>query len=137
MDQKTALVAGLPIFAKLEPRSQEAVATQARFVTVPAETVLLREGEPAESFYVIVKGTVHVGRDGRFLRSMSAGGFLGEVALVEGSERTATATCTTDCELLQFGSFEFGRIMAAFPDVRARVEAAVARRPHNEALPGR
>jgi CRP-like cAMP-binding protein len=132
MDQKTAIVAGLPIFARLEPRSQEAVATQAKVISVPAETVLLREGEPAESFYVIVRGTVHVERDGRFVRSMSTGGFLGEVALIEGSERTATATCTTDCELLEFGSFEFGRVMAAFPDVRARVEAAVARRPHDE-----
>jgi trk system potassium uptake protein TrkA len=133
MDQKTAIAAGLPIFAKLELRSQEAVATQARVVAVPAETVLLREGEPAESFYVIVSGTVRVERQGRFVRSMSAGGFLGEVALIEGSERTATATCATDCELLEFGSFEFGRVMAAFPDVRARVEAAIARRPHDEA----
>jgi CRP-like cAMP-binding protein len=109
------------------------VATLAKVVAVPAETVLLREGEPAEHFYVIVDGTVRVERLGRFVRSMSAGGFLGEVALVEGTERTATATCATDCELLEFGSFEFGRVMATFPDVRARVDAAVARRPHAEA----
>jgi len=133
MDQKTAIVAGVPIFAKLEPRSLEAVATLAKVVAVPAETVLLREGEPAESFYVIVDGTVRVERLGRFVRSMSTGGFLGEVALVEGTDRTATATCATDCEILEFGSFEFGRVMATFPDVRARVQAAVARRPHAEA----
>jgi CRP-like cAMP-binding protein len=133
MDQKTATVAGLPIFARLEPRSLEAVATLARVVTMPAGTVLLREGEPAASFYVIVSGTVHIEREDRFVRSMSSGGFLGEVALIEGGERTATATCATDCELLIFGSFEFGRVMASFPDVRARVEAAVARRPHAEA----
>ena len=133
MDQKTDIVAGLPIFAKLERRSQEAVATQARVVAMREGTVLLREGEPAESFYVILSGTVHVERHGAFVRSMSSGGFLGEVALIEGSERTATATCATDCELLEFGSFEFGRVLAAFPDVRARVEAAVARRPHDQA----
>ena len=133
MDQKTPIVAALPIFAKLEPRSLEAVASLAKVVQVPAGTVLLREGEAGESFYVIVRGTVRVERAGRFVRSMSDGGFLGEVALIEGSERTATATCATDCELLEFGSFEFGRVLAAFPDVRARVEAAVARRPHPEA----
>ena len=133
MDDKTAIVAGLPIFAKLEPRSLEAVATLAKVVAVPAGIVLLREGEPAESFYVIAGGTVHVERHGEFVRSMSDGGFLGEVALIEGGERTATATCTTDCTLLEFGSFEFGRIMATFPDVRTRVDAAVARRPHTDA----
>jgi CRP-like cAMP-binding protein len=133
MDQKTAIVAAIPMFAKLEPRSLEAVATLAKLVSVPAETVLLREGEPADSFYVIVSGTVHIERLGRFVRSIMDGGFIGEVALIEGGERTATATCATPCELLEFGSFEFGRVMDTFPDVRARVEAAAARRPHAEA----
>ena len=133
MDEKTATVAAIPMFAKLEPRSLEAVATLAKIVSVPADTVLVREGEPAESFYVIVSGTVRIERLGRFVRSMSNGGYLGEVALIEDSTRTATAVCTTPCELLEFGSFEFGRVMATFPDVRARVEAAVARRPHAEA----
>ena len=133
MDEKTATVAGIPMFAKLEPRSLEAVATLAKLIAVPADTVLLREGEPAESFYVIVHGTVQIERHGTFVRSIMDGGFIGEVALIEGSGRTATVVCTTPCELLEFGSFEFGRLMATFPDVRVRVEAAVARRPHSEA----
>ena len=130
MDDKTEILARLPIFARLEPRSLQAVATLARVVSKPAGAVLAREGDPADSFYVIVTGTVHVERMGQFLRSMSDGGFLGEIALVEDSDRTATATCATDCELIELGNFEFGRVMANFPDVRARVEAAVARRPH-------
>lgn len=131
MDRKTELLAALPLFSKLDQRSLEAVATLAREVTAPAGTVLLREGEPADSFFAIVSGTVHVQRAaGGLARSMTTGGFLGEIALVENGPRTATATCFTDCELLELGSFEFGRVMATFPDVRARVEAAVARRPH-------
>ena len=133
MDRKTAIVAATPMFATLEPRSLEAVATLAKVIAVPAETVLLREREPAESFYVIVDGTVHIERLGRFVRSIMAGGFIGEVALIQGGERTATAISATPCELLEFGSFEFGRVMATFPDVRARVEAAVARRAPSEA----
>jgi CRP-like cAMP-binding protein len=60
---------------------------------------------------------------------MSDGGFLGEIALVAGSDRTATATCATDCELLEFGSHEFGRVMETFPEVRSRVASAMVRRP--------
>lgn len=63
---------------------------------------------------------------------MSDGGFLGEIALREGTDRTATATCVTDCELIDLGRHEFGRVMATFADVRARVEAAAARRPHED-----
>ena len=132
MDEKTAVIARLPIFSKLDPRSTEAVAALARVVSKPAGTVLVREGEAADSFYVIVSGTVHIERAGQFVRSMSDGGFLGEIALTHDSERTATATCTTDCELVELGTWEFSRVMATFPDVRARVEAAAARRPHED-----
>jgi CRP-like cAMP-binding protein len=130
MDDDTAIVARLPIFAKLDGRSLEAIATLARFVSLPAGAVLIGEGDAAESFYVIVTGTVHVSRDGEFVRSMSDGGFLGEIALVEETPHTATVTCATACEFVQLGRFEFGRIMARFPDVGARVDAAIARRPH-------
>lgn len=130
MDDKTAIVARLPIFAKLEGRSLEAIATLARLVSMPAGTMLMREGEAAESFYVIVTGTVHVTRNGEFVRSMSDGGFLGEIALVEETTHTATVTCATACEFVELGRFEFGRVMARFPDVGTRVDAAVARRPH-------
>jgi CRP-like cAMP-binding protein len=130
MDDKTAILARLPIFAKLETRSLQAIATLARIVSMPAGTVLLREGETAESFYVIVTGTVRVERNGEFVRSMSDGGFLGEIALVEETTHTATVTCATACEFVQLGRHEFGRVMAHFPDVGTRVGAAVARRPH-------
>lgn len=130
MDEKVARLARLPLFSALDKRSMEAVATLAREVEAPAGTVLMREGDPADTFYLIVDGTVHVERAGLPLRSMASGGFLGEIALIEVGERTATATCATDCRLLALGGFEFERVMATFPDVRARIEAAVKRRPH-------
>jgi len=130
MDRKTELLARVPLFAQLDQRSLEAVATLAREVSAPAGTILVREGDPAETFYVIVTGTVHVERDGATVRSMSEGGFLGEIALVEHGERTATASCATDCRLLALGRFEFERVTATFPEIRARIDAAVARRPH-------
>lgn len=130
MDDKLDRLARLPLFASLDQRSLQAVAALAREIAVPAGTVLMREGEPADTFYLILEGTIHVERAGSPVRSMSGGGFLGEIALVEDGERTATATCATDCRLLALGRFEFGRVMSTFPDVRSRIEAAVRRRPH-------
>ena len=132
MDEKTTLLARLPIFARLDARSLEAIATLARIVSVPAGTVLMHEDEATESFYVIVTGTIRVERNGTFVRSMSDGGFVGEIALVEGTTHTATVTCATDCELVQLGRYEFGRVIARFPDVALRVDAAIARRPHDD-----
>lgn len=136
MDRKTELLAALPLFAALDARSIEAVAVLAREVSAPAGTILMREGEPADSFLAIVSGTVHVERAGGLTRSMGVGGFLGEIALLEAGTRTATATCATDCELIELGGHEFGRVIATFPDVRAKVEAAIARRPHADRAHG-
>jgi len=130
MDDKTELTAQMPIFAGLDPRSIEAIAVLAQVESMPAGEVLMREGEQGDTFYVIVSGTVRILRNGVFVRSMSDGGFLGEIALTEGGDHTATATCATDCELLAFGSFEFGRLIDRFPDVHGRIDAAIARRPH-------
>jgi CRP-like cAMP-binding protein len=59
---------------------------------------------------------------------MTAGGFLGEIALVAGGPRTATATCVTDCRLLEIKRHEFERLMATMPDVSRRVRSAIERR---------
>ena len=126
---KIDILAGLPIFANLHPRSLQAVNALAVASSAPAGTVLMREGEPADSFYVIVSGTVRIERGGRFVRSITDGGFLGEIGLLEDAERSATAVCTTDCAFIELGGHEFRRVVDTFPDVRSRVEAAAARRP--------
>ena len=133
MDDKVELLRRVPLFAELDERPLQAIATLARERAAKAGEVLTREGEPGDEFFVIADGTVHVERAGEELRSILAGGFLGEVALVEGGSRTATATCATDCRLLVLGRFEFERVLASFPGVREHVLAAIARRPHGPA----
>jgi CRP-like cAMP-binding protein len=130
MDEKVELLRAVPLFAELEERQLQAIATLARERDAAAGEVLMREGEPGDTFIVIGDGTVRVERSGETVRSMVAGGFLGEVALVEGGPRTATATCVTDCRILTLGRFEFERVLATFPDVRDKVLAAIARRTH-------
>lgn len=133
MDEKVTLLRAVPLFAELDERSLQAVATLAREHDAGAGDVLMREGEPGDTFVVIVDGTVRVEQEGRDVRSMMAGGFLGEVALLEHGPRTATATCVTDCRLLTLGHFEFDRLLATFPDVRTKVLAALARRARAQA----
>ena len=133
MDEKVALLRAVPLFAELDERSLGAVATLARQHDARAGDILMREGEPADTFVVIVDGTVRVEQEGREVRSMMAGGFLGEVALLEHGPRTATATCVTDCRLLTLGNFELDRLLATFPDVRTKVLAALARRARGTA----
>lgn len=134
MDRKLELLRSVPLFADLDAQSLDAVGVLAREVEVPADHILMLEGEPADAFYVLVDGTIHVERAGGTARSMAAGGFLGEIALLEGGPRTATATCATDCRLLAIQRHEFERLMTTFPHIERRIRTAAARRPHGNAV---
>jgi len=130
MDHKLELLKAVPLFADLDERSLDAVGVLAREIEVPADHILMLEGEPGDAFYVIVEGTIRVERAGGVARSMTAGGFLGEIALLEGGPRTATATCVTDCRLLVIHRHEFDRLMSALPHIERRIRTASLRRPH-------
>jgi CRP-like cAMP-binding protein len=131
---KVALLRTVPLFADLDSQSLDAVSVLAREVDVPAGHILMLQGEPGDAFFVIAEGTLHVERAGGTARSMTSGGFLGEIALLEGGPRTATATCVTDCKLLKIERHEFERLMTAFPHIERRIRTASTRRPHGRAI---
>ena len=128
MDDKVAALRGVPLFVGLNDRSLQAVAILAREISAPVGEILILEGEPGDAFYVILDGTIRVEHGDRTVRSMTAGGFLGEIALVERGARTATATCVTDCRLLEIKRHEFERLMDTMPAVHRRIRTAMERR---------
>jgi CRP-like cAMP-binding protein len=128
VEDKLAILRGVPLFADLDERSLQAVAILAREVSFKAGDVLMVEGEPGEEFYVIVEGTIRIEAGDRTIRSMTAGGFLGEIALLDRRPRTATATCVTDARLLEVRAHEFDRLLDTLPKVHERICAAVSRR---------
>lgn len=128
MEDKVAILRGVPLFADLDERSLQAVAILAHEATFNAGDVLMVEGEAGEEFYVIVEGTVRIEQGDRTVRSLTAGGFLGEIALVERRPRSATATCVTDVRLLEVRAHEFERLLETLPAVHARIGAAIRRR---------
>lgn len=128
LDRKVEVLREVPLFSDIDARSLEAIGVLAREVELPADQILMLEGEPGDAFYVIVEGTIRIERGDRTIRSMMAGGFLGEIALLDHRPRTATAICVTDCRLLALQRHEFERLIGTFPAVHRRVRAAIARR---------
>jgi len=136
VEDKLALLRTVPLFADLDDTSLQAVAILAREVECRAGDVLMLQGEPGDAFYVILDGTLRVERGDRPVRSMTAGGFLGEIALLERSPRTATVTCVSDSRLLELRSHEFERLLDRLPALQRRVRAAFERRGHGHDAPG-
>ena len=75
----------------------------AEWVTVPKDTVLLREGEKGDYFCVLVSGEVRVTRKRRLIDTLKPGDCLGEMACLgsPGNLRTADVTATQEVRMLK------------------------------------
>lgn len=128
MDDKVELLRRVPLFATLEPPELAAIAEIANIVDVPAGTVLTHEGRHEGYFFVVVAGSVRIDRAGATVNTLGDGDFLGEIALLDGGPRTATATAATDSRLLQVTNDDFDELVATTPSVRAAIMTEVGSR---------
>ena len=136
MPDKLDVLRSVPLFADLDERSLQAVAVLAREVSFKAGEIFMLEGEVGDGFFVILDGTVRIDRGDRAIRSLTAGGFLGEIALVERRPRTATATAVSDVTALELRHHEFERLLDTMPAVHQRVRSAIERRERRDRAAG-
>jgi CRP/FNR family transcriptional regulator, cyclic AMP receptor protein len=118
----------IPIFQGMSDRSIEIIETIAREATYRAGATLVEEGTPGDSFLVIRHGSASVEQGGRHIRDLSAGDFLGEIALIDGGPRTATVTASEDIDALVIDRDGFQRLMDDFPVIRYDLVSALTQR---------
>lgn len=99
VSRRLAQLQEVPVFQALAPSDLERLAMVLREVHAPRGTVLFRQGDPGDTFYVVVEGAVGVVKDGRPIARLGAGEFFGETALLFTDERTATIASTEDTRL--------------------------------------
>lgn len=128
MDPKLELLKGVPLFAALPPEALVAIGAITEERDVPAGTALTHEGRHEGYFFVIVSGTVRIERGGRTLNTLRDGDFLGEIALLDGGPRTATAIAESPCRLLAMTHQRFQQLLDTAPDVRTAIFEEVGRR---------
>ena len=127
-DPKVGLLRQVPLFSGCKPRNLGEIAQLADEVEVPDGYILIRQGTLGQQFIMILEGTVRVDQDGRMLRRMGPGDFLGEIALIDRRRTTATATTEGPARLLVMGSQAFHSLIDQSPAVRLAVLTALASR---------
>jgi len=128
MDQKLQLLKKVPLFSELDARAIEVVGRQTEEIDVPVGKVLMRQGDDGDAFYVIVDGNLRLDRDGKHLRNLGPGAFLGEIALLDHGARTCTVTAEAPTRLILIGHREFEQLLDGYDDIRGQIWAAVGRR---------
>lgn len=128
MAANTEVLRAVPLFAGMTDRSLESIAELAREISYAPGDVIVREGEPGEFFVVIVAGSATVDQGGRPFKTLGAGDFLGEIALIDGGLRTATVTATEPIAALVVDRPGFQRIMDEHPVARHDLVSALTHR---------
>jgi CRP-like cAMP-binding protein len=128
VNEKLELLERVPLFAGISRDGLEEIARITDEVDVPAGRALTHEGRHEGYFFVIVSGTVRIERGGRTINVIGPGDFLGEIALLDGGPRTATATTESACRLLSMTHERFRELVDASASVRTAVLEAVGAR---------
>lgn len=93
-----------------------------------AGEVIFSEGEKGDKMYVVRTGEVEVERDGKIVETLSAGGIFGEMALIDGAPRAATARAKTACEVAPITEKSFLFLVHETPFFAIAVMRALADR---------
>jgi len=129
LDERVQLLRGIWLFSSCTDDELERIAALARPLEVDLGAELTRQGEPGLEFYVIVSGDASATVDGDEVGTIGAGGFFGEMALIDGGERTATVTATSPMQLLVLGRHDFNEMLElAMPQVAPKLLAVVGAR---------
>ena len=127
-DAKLDMLQSVPLFAGLARSDLQRVAQLADTVDLPADKVLMRQGNSGAEMFVVESGSARVDRDGVEIARVGPGQFFGEMALVAEGPRTATVTTLAPSRMFVVGHREFHALMDDVPSVRDAVLACVADR---------
>jgi drug/metabolite transporter (DMT)-like permease len=112
----------------LPRRERRRLARMAPTIEVAAGGRVVRQGAPADAFFMIERGRASVERDHRHVADLRTGDFFGEVALLRGGERTASVVAATDMRVRVVPRREFGDAMRRLPTLARLVREAAAAR---------
>ena len=127
-DAKADLIRHLPLFELCSKRDLRRIAALAVERRVDDGVELITEGAPGTEFFVVVEGEIDVRRRGRRVAKLGAGSYVGEIALLSRSPRTATVTAVTALRVLTITADAFVELLDSMPELWLKVARTLADR---------
>jgi len=123
----------LQIFrAGLTPGDLDEVLETAETKTIRKGEIILTEGEGGLDLYIIRAGSMivekEIGGKPVFMRYLPAGSYVGEMAMIDGSPRTATVRAAIKSEVVRLDGEAFRRLLDRKPELRAKTLAEMSAR---------
>jgi CRP/FNR family transcriptional regulator len=122
----------VPLFSACSRSELKTLARHTAEVEVPVNTVIVKEGERGDSFYVVIAGQVTVrrkaGRSTKVVAELGTGGWFGELALLDPAPRNATVVATEQSTLAAIDVRAFRALLRDVPAMSEKLLAGLARR---------
>ena len=93
--------------------------------------VIFHQGDPGDALHIVARGSVKIGfistdGDEAIIATLRTGDFFGELTLIDGAPRSATATATEPTETLLLARFRFRQLLESNPTLRDTLETSLA-----------
>jgi CRP-like cAMP-binding protein len=122
----------IPIFSSLTSDFIDHLRDHVELLRFSPGQIICRQGDPADSFYLVRIGFVRVSEErpgGELvLAYLARGGYFGEMALLSGTPRSATCTALDHVEAVRISAEDFHLMLEKFPEVRSNLEAVAKSR---------
>jgi signal transduction histidine kinase len=120
-------------FPGITPDEVSELINNSKLANYPPETVLCRENATEDTFYLILEGEVEVTKvinnaEARLLKTLSAGDFFGEMALIHNAPRAATVKTVTPLIALEIRREAFDRVLKNSSSVSLAMVREISRR---------
>ena len=127
-ESKTDLLARVPLFQHCSRKDLEFLATRVDEIDIEAGRTLIRQGEPSDSFFVLVEGQATVTVNGSARPQMGAGDFFGEISMLDRGPATATVVASGPLRALVMSHAQFRDAIKGDDALLAAVMTAMAAR---------
>jgi CRP-like cAMP-binding protein len=118
----------ISVFADLDDDTLATIAKLASEVSVPAGKELVREGDFSYDLLAIEEGTAAVTRSGETVADLGPGDIIGEIGVLERSQRNATVTATSPMLLVALDRWDVKKLAKQAPQAMDQLKALVEAR---------
>ena len=126
--QTATALAGVPLFADFSKRHLQRLAGDTdELAFAPGETVV-REGEPGETLFVVLRGEGKVVRRGKKVGTVLPGDFFGELAAIDAQPRSASVVAVTPLLVLRLFRRHLMALLEDEPQVTLKLLDGIVRR---------
>ncbi len=133
MAADATLLSSVPLFERLDDEERNLLAAQIEAVDLPAGTNVFKRGEPGDAIFIVASGEVEIfvlDTTGQRIvfETAKVGDFFGELSLLDGDPRSASAVAIQDTRALRIDRNDLTLLFTRHPTAALDVLAVIGRR---------